>query len=51
MNRKRKDGYAVTDKNAAIADLLFVIVTHLDCGKPAYEMAAQVECLSILMRQ
>lgn len=50
MNRPRKDGYAVTERNKALADMLFLIVTKLDCAEPSARFADDVHRISILMR-
>ncbi len=51
MNRERKDGYAVTDKAQAIANLLYAVVVKIDCGHPVWQFADEVECLAALMRK
>lgn len=48
-NRERKDGYAVTERTAGIADLLFLIVTKLDCGASPTDLACEVKAIARAM--
>lgn len=49
--RQRKDGYVVSDKAKAVADLLYSIVVKIDCGEPHYRFADDVENIAKVMRK
>lgn len=48
-SRERKDGYAVTERTAGLADLLFLIVTRLDCGASPTDLAGEVKAIGQAM--
>ncbi len=51
MNRQRRDGFVTSDKSQNAADLLWSVVCHLDAGKPAFELADDVQAIAGLMRK
>lgn len=51
MNRERKDGYAVTDRAAGIADLLHMIVVKLDSGTSTEDLAPSVLAIAKAMQR
>ena len=51
MNRQRKDGYAVTERAAGLADLLFMLVCKLDCGTAPEDIAPDVANIAKAMKR
>lgn len=49
-SRERKDGYAVTERAAGLADLLYFVVVELDCGRPPFELVKDVEAIAKAMK-
>jgi hypothetical protein len=51
MRRDRKSGYAVTERSAGLADLLYLEVVKLDCGTPPEDLAESVAAIARAMRK
>lgn len=51
MNRVRRDGYAVTERAAGIADLLHMIVAKLDSGTAPDDLASDVAAIAKAMKR
>ncbi len=49
MSRRRQDGYAVTDRAAGLADLLYNVVVRLDCGTAPADLKRDVESIARAM--
>lgn len=50
VKRHRKDGYAVTERAAGLADLLHLVVVKLDCGTAPFDLSAEVAAIAKAMR-
>jgi hypothetical protein len=49
MRRDRKSGYAVAERSAGLADLLYLEVVKLDCGAAPEDRAETVAAIARAM--
>lgn len=49
--RNRREGYVISARNEAYADLLFDVVNRIDTGTPAYLLVGQLRTICALIDQ